>query len=93
MELAHLRYFVHVATARSFVRGAAAAFVTAPALSKAVRALEAELGVQLLERTTRQVRLTSAGEVVLERCQRVLEDVESLRRDASSAANAFSTGP
>jgi DNA-binding transcriptional LysR family regulator len=89
VELTHLRYFFHVATARSFARGASAAAVTPPAISKAVRALEDELGVQLLERTTRQVRLTRAGELVLEHCQRVLEEVESLRRDAATAAGAI----
>ncbi len=86
MELSHLRYFFHVATARSFVRGARAAFVTPPALSKAVRGLEKELGVALLERSTRHVRLTRAGEVVLERCRRILEEAESLRRDAATAS-------
>ncbi len=86
MELSHLRYFFHVATARSFVRGARAAFVTPPALSKAVRGLEQELGVALLERSTRHVRLTRAGEVVLERCRHILEEAESLRRDAATAS-------
>lgn len=86
MELSHLRYFFHVATERSFVRGARASFVTPPALSKAVRALEDELGTRLLERTTRTVRLTRAGEAVLERCRRVLAEAESLKRDALSAS-------
>lgn len=89
MELTHLRYFFHVATARSFARAATAAAVTAPALSKAVRALEDELGVRLLERTTRQVRLTRAGGVVLERCRALLDDIESLRRDAATAVGAI----
>lgn len=86
MELSHLRYFFHVATAKSFVRGAQASFVSPPALSKAVRALEEELGTQLLERSTRHVRLTKAGELVLERCRRMLEEAESIKRDALAAA-------
>jgi DNA-binding transcriptional LysR family regulator len=86
VELSHLRYFFHVATARSFVRGARAAFVTPPALSKAIRGLEDELGVALLERSTRHVRLTRAGELVLDRCRQILEQAESLRRDAATAS-------
>jgi DNA-binding transcriptional LysR family regulator len=86
VELSHLRYFVHVATARSFAAGARASFVTPPALSKAVKALENELGVRLLERTTRQVRLTRAGEVVLERSHRVLDEADSIARDLLAAA-------
>jgi DNA-binding transcriptional LysR family regulator len=86
MELSHLRYFFHVASARSFVKGARSACVTPPALSKAIRTLEDELGVALLERTTRQVRLTRAGELVLERCTHILEEVESLRRETAAAA-------
>jgi DNA-binding transcriptional LysR family regulator len=86
MELSHLRYFFHVATARSFVQGARAACVTPPALSKAIRTLEEELGIALLERTTRHVRLTRAGELALDRCRHILEEVESMRRETAAAA-------
>lgn len=86
MELSHLRYFFNVANARSFVLGARASFVTPPALSKAIRGLEEDLGVPLLERSTRHVRLTRAGEVVLEHCKRILEEAESLRRDAAATS-------
>ncbi|MBL8912573.1 MAG: LysR family transcriptional regulator [Archangium sp.] len=86
MELSHLRYFFHVANLRSFVRGAQAVHVTPPAISKVVRGLEDELGVQLLERSTRHVRLTRAGEVVLERARKILEEAESLKRDAATAS-------
>jgi DNA-binding transcriptional LysR family regulator len=86
MELSHLRYFVNVATARSFAAGARASFVTPPALSKAVKGLERDLGVRLFERTTRSVRLTRAGEVVLERVRRVLDEADSISRDLLAAA-------
>jgi DNA-binding transcriptional LysR family regulator len=89
VELTHLRYFLHVATSASFARAATAVAVTPPALSKAVRALEDELGVRLLERTTRTVRLTRAGEIVLAHCHSVLDIVESMRRDVASAAGAI----
>ena len=78
MEISHLRYFVHVATTRSFARGAKRAHVSAPAMSKAIRKLEEELGAPLLERTTRRVALTEAGERLLDLCREVLAQVDAI---------------
>jgi LysR family transcriptional regulator, benzoate and cis,cis-muconate-responsive activator of ben and cat genes len=61
MELRHLRYFVCVATELNFTQAARRLRVAQPALSRQVRQLEAELGVQLLERDSHGVRLTAAG--------------------------------
>ncbi|MGE0550713.1 MAG: LysR family transcriptional regulator [Kofleriaceae bacterium] len=85
-EIAAIRYFVHVATAGSFVRGAERAHVSPPAVSKAIRKLEDELGVRLFARTTRQVQLTPAGQVALERCRRVLAELDDLDADLVTAA-------
>jgi DNA-binding transcriptional LysR family regulator len=72
MELRHLRYFVAVAEQLSF-RGAAEKLNMAqPPLSAQIKGLEDELRVQLLERDTRNVRLTHAGEVFLEQARAVL---------------------
>ncbi|MBN8614194.1 MAG: LysR family transcriptional regulator [Deltaproteobacteria bacterium] len=76
MELTDLAHFRHVARAESFRRGAAAAHVTASAVSKSIRKLEDELGVRLFARTTRQVRLTAEGKVLLERCTRVFRELD-----------------
>ena len=64
-ELAQLRTFAAVAEELSFTRAAEAIGLSQQATSKAVRALEDELGVVLLERTTREVRLTPAGASLL----------------------------
>lgn len=70
-ELRHLRVFAAVARERNFTRAAARLHMAQPAVSKTVAQLEAELGVELLERTTHDVALTPAGE-------RLLADAETL---------------
>jgi DNA-binding transcriptional LysR family regulator len=64
-ELRHLRVFVAVAEERNFTRAAERLHLAQQAVSKSVAQLERELGVELLERTSREVRLTSAGEALL----------------------------
>ena len=61
MDLRQLEYFAAVARHRHFGRAAEAIYVTQPALSQQVRRLETELGVALLNRTSRGVELTAAG--------------------------------
>jgi DNA-binding transcriptional LysR family regulator len=63
-ELRHLRVFLAVAQERNFTRAAERLHLAQQAVSKSVAQLERELGVDLLERTTREVRLTAAGEAL-----------------------------
>ena len=66
-DFGQLRAFAAVASLRSFSRAAALLGVSASALSQAVRGLEERVGIQLLNRTTRSVSLTQAGELLFAR--------------------------
>lgn len=79
MELRQLEYFVAVAEARSFTRAAAKVHVAQPGVSAQISRLERELGQRLLERTSRAVRLTEAGEAVLPYARAALAAVAGAR--------------
>src|SRR3954469_11616846 len=75
VELRQLRYAEAVARHRHFTRAAAELHVAQSALSQQVRRLEAELGTELFERTSRSVAATEAGEAVAARARRSLAPV------------------
>ena len=79
MELEQLRVFLAVAEHRSFSAAARALFVSHSTTSRAVAALERELGAALLLREGRTVRLTREGEIMQAEAKRVLEQVEELK--------------
>lgn len=78
MNLKDLRYLVAVAEHKHFGKAAEACFVTQPTLSTQIKKLEEFLGVQLLERNSKQVMLTAVGERVVARARRVLHEVDDL---------------
>jgi DNA-binding transcriptional LysR family regulator len=77
MELRQLRYLVALAEELNFTRAAANEHVAQPALSQQIRRLEDEVGLALVERTTRQVALTEAGEILVARARRVLAELDA----------------
>lgn len=81
MELRQLEYFLAVAERRNFTRAAEALHVAQPSLSQQIRALEREIGMPLFERTSRSVRLTSAGERLLPHARRALAAVADARQE------------
>lgn len=91
MNLRDLEYLVALDEHRHFGRAAAACFASQPTLSTQVRKLEAELGVQLIERGARQVLFTTAGDEVVRRARHILAEAEDIR-DISRQLNNPSTG-
>ena len=83
MEIRHLRYFCVLAEQLHFTKAALLLNVAQPALSHQIRQLEEDLGTQLVERSNRRVRLTAAGEVLLARAARILDQVDQAARETT----------
>ena len=86
MDLDELRMFARVAELGSFTRAADQLGLAKGRVSTAVQHLELQLGTRLLQRTTRQVRLTQDGEQFLERCQELLAEADQLQAMFQPAA-------
>lgn len=83
-EFRHRRVFVAVAENRSFSDVSKQLLITQPALTRTIQQLEAETGVRLLERTSRSVSLTTAGQQFLPRAQRILRDLDQALSELSA---------
>jgi DNA-binding transcriptional LysR family regulator len=79
MELRHLRYFVAVAEEKNFTRAAERLHIAQPPLSRQIQQLEEELGVVLVEKGARPLRLTEAGEFFLAHARPLLDQVLDLK--------------
>jgi DNA-binding transcriptional LysR family regulator len=102
MELRHLKYFVAVAEEQNITRAATRLHVSQPPLSRQIRDLEEELGVALLERSAKAVKLTEAGRIFLVEAQAVLARADQAREAvrgpstpvaAARASSSHSTSP
>lgn len=80
LELRHLRYFIAVAEELSFTRAAERVHIDQTPLSRAVRDLEEELGVQLFARMPRRLRLTPAGERLLDEARKIFIRIDRTQR-------------
>ncbi|MBM4763537.1 LysR family transcriptional regulator [Bacillus sp. B15-48] len=78
MELKDLRYFTEVVSYGSFTKAAVNTFVSQPTLSKSIKKLEAELKVELFERSTRKLVLTDAGEIVYQQAMKMISATNEL---------------
>ena len=86
MELRQLRYLVALADERHFTRAAAREHIAQPALSQQISRLEAEVGLALVERTTRKVALTGAGELLVARARHILSELDAAQAELQTLA-------
>lgn len=87
-NLAGLTAFVQAAEMRSFVAAGRVLGISASAVGKSIARLEERLGVRLFQRSTRSIALTSEGTVFLERCRRILGEIEAAELELSNSKSA-----
>jgi DNA-binding transcriptional LysR family regulator len=89
MDTRQMEYIVAIAEEGSFTKAAARHHIAQSALSHQVARLEAELGVRIFERTSRSVRLSDAGQVVLPFVRQILQDIANARSALDELAGAM----
>lgn len=88
MDIASLQVFLAVADTGSFSRAAERVFLTQPAISKRIAALEADLGTRLFDRIGRGIHLTEAGQALLIRARTILRELDDVRRSITNLSGA-----
>lgn len=81
MDIRALRYFVELVREQSFTRASEKLFVTQPTISKMIRNMEEELGQPLLNREGRRFTLTDSGQVLFNRAQTILAEMQQLEAE------------
>jgi len=92
MELRQLRYLIALAEELNFTRAAASEHIAQPALSQQIRRLEDELGLALVERTTRHVSLTEAGQLLVVRARRIIAELEAAQVELAAVRSVGGSG-
>lgn len=90
MNLRDLEYFVAIADYRHFGKAAKACFVSQPSLSIQIKKLEVQLGIELIERTSRSVLLTDIGKAIAEQARVLLQQAAAIKEIAKSAHDPLS---
>ncbi|CAG9217335.1 LysR family transcriptional regulator [Paraburkholderia tropica] len=99
MNLRQLEHVIALAEEGSFARAAQRVHLSQPALSRSIQSIEDDLGMALFDRTTREVQITPAGEMVVRRAKKVLFEARCLVRDVDllrdhgMSAVSFGAGP
>lgn len=81
MEFRQLEYFCTLSELENFTRTAEVLHVSQPSVTKAIKALEAELGLQLIDRSQKHVSLTEEGQAFLLHAKRIMKDIEIAKKD------------
>ena len=81
MEFRQLEYFCTISELENFTRTAKVLHVSQPSVTKAIKALEAELGLTLIDRSQKHVTLTDAGRAFLIHARRIMQDAEIAKQD------------
>jgi len=89
-ELTQIKSFVALVESGSISKAAERMDIAVSAVSRRLKELESSLGVQLVQRTTRKMHITEAGEKFYRRCGRLLDDLEEAKHEASNTATALS---
>ncbi|MEK7223920.1 MAG: LysR family transcriptional regulator [Pseudomonadota bacterium] len=89
MDISALQAFIAVAESGSFSRAGERIFLTQPAVSKRIAALEQDIGARLFDRVGRKIHLTPAGEALLLRTRAVLGELEDIKRDITNLSGTI----
>ena len=90
MEISELVTFIKVAETASFSDAAEQLFVTQPAVSKRIAALEASLDLKLFDRICRQIQLTEAGQQLLPKAKKITADIKDIKRSLTTQDEVLS---
>ncbi len=89
LDIANLKAFVSIANSGSFSLASEELFLTQPAISKRIAALESELDTAVFDRIGRKVRLTAAGEMLYQHAVHILKEIENAKQGIANLSNTF----